>query len=97
MLFYNNGIYASDLKYITTEDNDDIVIRVMTTPDMKEDRLSITTTIDVIKGGIIVKEISSKDMSEKRFNQEIYEIQDEYGIKRCSVEKSKVHGNARQI
>ena len=62
---------------------------------MKEDNPSITTTIAVIKEGIIVKEISSKDMSEKRFSQEIYEIQDEHGIKRCSVEKSKVHGIAR--
>lgn len=93
----NYGIYASDLKYITPEDDKNIVIRVITRPDMKEDNPSITTTIAVIKEGIIVKEISSKDMSEKRFSQEIYEIQDEHGIKRCSVEKSKVHGNARQI
>ena len=93
----NYGIYASDLKYVTSDDNKDIVIRVMTTPDMKEDRPSITTTIAVIKEGIIVKEISSKDMSEKKFNQKIYEIQEEYGIKKCSVEKSKVHGIARKI
>ena len=64
---------------------------------MKEDNPSITTTIAVIKEGIIVKEISSKDMSEKRFSQEIYEIQDEYGIKKCSVEKNMVTRNARQV
>lgn len=93
----NYGIYASDLKYVTPDDNKDIVIRVMTTPDMKEDRPSITTTIAVIKEGIIVKEISSKDMSEKRFNQEIYGIQDEYGIKRCSVNRNNKSGNARRI
>ena len=93
----NYGIYASNLKYVTPDDNKDIVIRVITTPYMKEDRPSITTTIAVIKDGIVVKEISSKEMSEKRFNQEIYEIQDEHGIKRCSVEKSKVHGIARKI
>lgn len=93
----NYGIYASDLKYVTPEDNKDIVIRVMSTPDMKEDRPSITTTIAVIKEGIIVKEISSKDMSENRFNQEIYEIQEEYGIKRCSVNRNNKSANARRI
>lgn len=93
----NYGIYASDLKYITPEDDKNIVIRVITRPDMKEDNPFITTTIAVIKEGIIVKEISSKDMSEKRFSQEIYGIQDEYGIKRCSVNRNNKSGNARRI
>lgn len=91
------GIYASDLKYIVPKDNKDVEIRVMITPDMKVDKPAITTNIAVMKNGIIIKEISSKGMDEKQFNKAIYEIQEEYGIKKCSIVKNKVHGNARQI
>ena len=91
------GIYSSDLKYITPENNKDIEIRVMTIPDIKEDKPLITTTITVMKNGIVMKEISSKGMDEKKFNQAIYEIQEEYEIKKCSVVKSKVPRNIRQI
>lgn len=91
------GIYASDLKYITPEDNQNIVIRVMTTPDMKDDKPMIASTIAVMKNGIVVREVSSKGMDEKKFNQAIYEIQEEYGIKKCSVVKNKAPRNARQI
>ena len=91
------GIYASTLKYITPENNKDIVIRVMTTPDMKGDKATITSKIAVMKDGIIVREISSKDMGDKKFNQEIYEIQEEYGIKKCGVVKNQGTRNARQV
>lgn len=91
------GIYASYLKYITPVDNKDIVIRVMTTPDMKGDKLTITSSIAVIKNGIVVRDISSKDIGDKKFNQEIYEIQEEYGIKKCNVVKNMVPRNARQV
>lgn len=91
------GIYASELKYITPENHEDIVIRVMTTPDMKGDKPTITSTIAVMKNGITMKEISSKGMDEKQFNKAIYDIQEEYGIKKCSVEKNKIAGNVRQI
>ena len=69
----------------------------MTIPDIKEDKPLITTTITVMKNGIVIKEISSKGMDEKKFNQAIYEIQEEYEIKKCSVVKSKVPRNIRQI
>lgn len=91
------GIYASTLKYITPEDNKDIVIRVMTTPGMKGDKPIIATSIAVMKNGIVVREISSKGMDEKYFSKAIFEIQNEFGIKKCSVEKNKVPRNARQI
>ncbi|MDD3138687.1 MAG: relaxase/mobilization nuclease domain-containing protein [Lachnospiraceae bacterium] len=91
------GIYASELKYITLTDNKDIVIRVMTTPDMKDDKPTITTSIAVMKNGITMREVSSKDMDEKKFNKAIHEIQEEYGIKKCSVVKNKIPRNARQI
>jgi len=90
------GIYVSDLKYITLDDNKDIVIRVMTTPDMNGDKPTITSTINVMKNGITIKEISSKGLDEKQFNKEVYEIQEEYGIKKCSVVKNKIPRNARQ-
>lgn len=91
------GIYASDLKYITFENNKDIEIRVMTTPDMKGEKPTVSTTISVMKNGIITFEISSKDMDEKQFNKAIYEIQKEYEIKKCNVERNKISKNARQI
>lgn len=90
------GIYVSDLKYITLDDNKDIVIRVMTTPDMNGDKPTITSTINVMKNGITIKEISSKGLDEKQFNKEVYEIQEEYGIKKCSVVKNMVPRNARK-
>mgnify|MGYP002927050516 CR=1 FL=1 len=40
---------------------------------------------DRIKAG----EVSSKDMSELEFNKLIYEIQREYGIKKCNLGKSR--------
>lgn len=92
------GIYASDLKFIVPEDKPDIMIRVMTTPEMDGDKPTVATTIAVLdKDGIVVKEISSKDVSEKEFNKEIYEIQSEYGIKRCDVTRKKITQNARKI
>ena len=102
------GVYATDLKYITpvaeeAEDKDnekslkDIEIRVMTTPDMEGENPIILTEIAVMKKGIILKELSSKNMDEKQFNQELYELQDEYGIQKCSVTKNKSSRNMRQI
>lgn len=35
------------------------------------------------------RKVSSKDMSESEFNKLIYEIQKEYGIKKCSLGKSR--------
>lgn len=67
----------------------------MTTPYMKGDKPTITTSIDVMKNGITMREISSKGMEEKRFNKAINEIQEEYGIKKCTLVKNKLPRNAR--
>ena len=92
------GIYASDLKFIVPVDNPNITIRVMTTPDINGDKPTVATTIAVLdKDGIVVKEVSSKDMDEKAFNKEIYGIQAEYGIKKCDVTRKKIPQNARKI
>ena len=70
----------------------------MTTPDINGDKPTVATTIAVLdKDGIVVKEVSSKDMDEKAFNKEIYGIQAEYGIKKCDVTRKKIPQNARKI
>ena len=86
------GIYASDMKYIRPVDNQGIQIRVVTMPDMREDKPVVTTNITIFDKGIKAKEISSKDMSESEFNKLIYEIPKEYGIKKCSVGKNRGDG-----
>lgn len=91
------GIFTSDLKYITLENNEDVVIRVMITPDMREGKPAISTTIAVMENGNVIRELFSKDMSEKEFNKAIYEIQDEYGIKKCSAERNKITKGGRPI
>jgi len=92
------GIYTSDLKFIVPVDNPDITVRVMTTPDMNGEKPTVATTLAVLdKDGIVVKEVFSKDMDEKSFNKEIYEIQAEYGIKKCDVTRKKITQNARKI
>ena len=91
------GIYASEMKSIVSDNNKNLVIRVVTTPDTKEGKPTITTSISVIKDGVCVKEISSKDMDTKAFNKAIYEIQSEYDIKKCHVEKNNYQKNVRKI
>ncbi len=91
------GIFASGLKYIVSDDHEGLVIRVVTTPDMKGDKPIIATTISVIKDGVNVKEVCSKDMDAKAFNKAIYEIQSEYDIKKCHIQKNKNQKNIRQI
>lgn len=92
------GIYASNLKFIVAADNPDILIRVMTTPDMDGDKPTVTTSIAVLdKDGIVQKEASSKGKTTKEFNKDIYEIQSEYGIKKCEVTQKNIPKNARKI
>ena len=92
------GIYATDLKIIKIEGNDDVTIRVVTTPDMNGGKPTVSTAVSVIsKDGINLKEFSSKDMEEKAFYKAIYEVQSEYNIKKCSISRNKLPQNARQI
>lgn len=67
----------------------DIQIRVVIMPDMKDDKPVITTNITIFDKRIKAGEVSSKDMSELEFNKLIYEIQREYGIKKCNLGKSR--------
>lgn len=91
------GICASDIKFIQAE-NCDVTIRVMTRPAVKDGKPSVESEIAVIdKDGRTVKEFSSENMTEKEFNQCIYEVQSEYGIKKCNVSRKNNTGNLRHI
>ena len=91
------GICASDIKFIQAE-NCDVTIRVMTRPAVKDGRPSVESEVTVIdKDGRTIKEFSSEKMTEKEFNQCIYEVQSEYGIKKCNVSRKNNTGNLRHI
>lgn len=91
------GICASDIKFIQAE-NCDVTIRVMTRPAVKDGRPSVESEVTVIdKDGRTIKEFSSEKMTEKEFNQCIYEVQSEYGIKKCNVSRKNNTGNSRHI
>ena len=61
----------------------------------KPTEISILSVID--KDGNVEKEVSSEGMSGKEFNKKIYEIQSEYGIRRCTVERKNLSGNVRHF
>lgn len=91
------GIYASDMKYIIPADTD-IKIRVVTRPAMKDGKPIVETVIAIIdKDGHIGDEISSLTMSEKEFNQKIYEIQKDYRIKRCDISRNIITENVQRV
>lgn len=91
------GICASDIKFIQAE-NCDVTIRVMTRPAVKDGKPSVESEVTVIdKDGRTIKEFSSENMTEKEFNQCIYEVQSEYGIKKCNVSRKNNTGNSRHI
>lgn len=91
------GICASDIKFIQAE-NCDVTIRVMTIPAVKDGKPSVESEITVIdKDDRTIKEFSSENMTEKEFNQCIYEVQSEYGIKKCNVSRKNNTGNLRHI
>ncbi|MCF0128696.1 MAG: hypothetical protein HUJ70_08990 [Pseudobutyrivibrio sp.] len=91
------GIYGSSIKEIRPVGKD-IKIRVITTPSLKDGKAAVETQITVIdKHNNCLKDVSSQDFSEREFNQEIYEIQCEYGIKKCEVINRTYSDNARHI
>lgn len=91
------GIYASDMKYIIPADTDR-KIRVVTRPAMNDGKPTVETVIAIIdKDGHVGDEISSLTMSEKEFNQKIYEIQKEYRIKRCDISRKNITENVRRV
>ena len=85
------NIFASEIRYITAKNVDDVIIRVMTMPDMIDGKPIITTKIEVMDSrDKIIKTLESRDMDAKAFNKEIYELAVEYGLKECTIHKTNV-------
>ena len=88
------GICTSSLKYITARGREDIVVRVVTTPDVVKGKASVVTEITVLgEKDEVLREISSKDMDAKAFNDAIFALAGEYGLKDCQVHRK----NTRKI
>ncbi len=85
-------VYVNELRYITAANVDDVVIRVMTMAEMVDGKPIIVTNIEVLdKDENVVKTVSSKDMDNAAFNKELIALADEYGLKECSIHKTKIH------
>lgn len=89
------GILASDMKYITAKDVDDVIIRVVTTPDVIDGKNTVTTTVTVLSNDEqVIKEISSKDCDAKAFNEALFELSTEYGLRDCQTHRKNIRKNA---
>ena len=91
------GIYTTDQKFIIPK-GCDITVRVVTRPAVLDGKPTVITELAVIdKEGRLVKEVSSEGRSQKEFNKEIYELQTEYNIKACSIERKNNPRNSRHF
>lgn len=89
------GILASNMKYITAKDVDDVIIRVVTTPDVIDGKNTVTTTVTVLSNDEkVIKEISSKDYESKAFNKALFELSTEYGLRDCQTHRKNIRKNA---
>ena len=85
-------VYVNELRYITAANVDDVVIRVMTMAEIVDGKPIVVTNIEVLdKDENVVKTVSSKDMDNSAFNKELIALADEYGLKECSINKTKIH------
>jgi len=88
------GVYASSVKYITAKDVEDIVVRVVTTPDVIDGKNTITTTVTVMTNDEkTIREISSKNMDAKAFNDALFELSNEYGLRDCQTHRKNIRKN----
>ena len=80
------GIYATRLVYVVAEDNADIMLRIMTTPDVVGGKNTVTTTVTILSAdGEIIDEISSADMTNREFNKALNELKYQNGLMKCHV------------
>ena len=85
-------VYVNELRYITAANVDDVVIRVMTMAEIIDGKPIVVTNIEVLdKDENVVKTVSSKNMDNAAFNKELIALADEYGLKECSIHKTKIH------
>ena len=89
------GIFESSMKYITAKDVEDVIVRVITTPDVIDGKNTITTTVAVLSNDEkVMKEISSKDYDAKAFNDALFELSTEYGLRDCQTHRKNIRKNA---
>ena len=89
------GIFASDMKYITAKDVEDIIVRVVTTPDVIDGKNTVTTTVTVLTNDEkVVKEISSKYLDAKAFNDALFELSTEDDLRECQTHRKNIRKNA---
>ena len=85
------NIFASEIRYITAKNVDDVIIRVMTMPETVDGKATVTTKIEVMDGkDKVIRTVESKEMDSKAFNNEIYELAEEYGLKECIIHKNNI-------
>ena len=88
------GVFASDIKYITAKDIEDVIVRVVTTPDVIDGKNTVTTTVTVMTNDEkTIKEISSRDMDAKAFNDALFELSSEYGLRDCQTHRKNIRKN----
>ena len=88
------GVFASDIKYITAKDIEDVIVRVVTTPDVIDGKNTVTTTVTVMTNDEkAIKEISSRDMDAKVFNDALFELSSEYGLRDCQTHRKNIRKN----
>ena len=80
------GVYESSVKYIAAEGADEAYIRVVTTPDIRDGKPSVSCTLSVFDAnGKKISEITSPDMNIRDFNKSLSELKNRYGFFRCHV------------
>ena len=88
------GIYVSHIKYITAKDMEDIIVRVITTPDVVDGKNTVTTTVTVMTNDEkSIKEVSSRNMDAKAFNDALFELSSEYGLRDCQAHRKNIRKN----
>ncbi len=85
------NVYVSEIRYITAKNVDDVIIRVMTMPDTVDGKPVVTTKIDVMdKKDKVIRSIDSKELEAKAFNNEIFKLAEEYGLRECVIHKTNI-------
>lgn len=88
------GIYVSHIKYITAKDKEDIIVRVITTPDVVDGKNTVTTTVTVMTNDEkSIKEVSSRNMDAKAFNDALFKLSSEYGLRDCQTHRKNIRKN----
>jgi len=84
------GIYETRLVMITSEEAEDIRVRVMTTPGVVDGKSTVVTTVTLLdKENHEIEVFSSSEMGRREFNSRLNDLKHNYGFIKCHVEKIK--------